>query len=180
LEANQSRFILASNRQPGNRRLKNTRMDTIRIRRLFISPGHNFFGHYGKEPGTNPLHEVEVIECYAGHGIGGDRFFDYREDYKGQITFFSQEVFEDVCRSLGAQSESAGVTRRNVITEGIDLNSLIGKRFAVQNVEFEGICECKPCSWMDNAIAPGAEAALHGRGGLRAKILTDGRLRAGR
>jgi len=65
------------------------------------------------------LHEVEVIECYAGHGIGGDRFFDYREDYKGQITFFSQEVFEDVCRSLGAQSESAGVTRRNVIRKGL-------------------------------------------------------------
>jgi MOSC domain-containing protein YiiM len=72
------------------------------------------------------------------------------------------------------------VARRNVITQGIDLNSLIGKRFTMQDVEFEGICECKPCSWMDYAIAPGAEAALQGRGGLRAKILTDGRLRAGK
>ncbi len=152
-------------------------MDTITIRGLFISPGHNFFGHYGEEPGTNPLLAVEEIECVAGRGIRGDRFFDYKDDYKGQITFFAQEVFEEVCRLLAAQPESAGVTRRNVITEGVELNSLIGRRFTVQGVEFEGISECKPCIWMDYAIAPGAEAALKGRGGLRAKILTDGRLR---
>ncbi len=151
-------------------------MDRISIRGLYISPGHNFFGHYGEDPGTNPLLAVDEIECFAGHGISGDRFFDYKDDYKGQITFFAQEVFEEVCRSLGAHPESAGVTRRNVITEGIDLNPLIGRRFTVQDIEFEGISECKPCIWMDYAIAPGAEAAMRGRGGLRAKILADGRL----
>jgi MOSC domain-containing protein YiiM len=152
-------------------------MNAITILCLFISPGHNFFGHYGEEAGKNPLHEVDEIECVAGHGIRGDRFFDYKDDYKGQITFFSREVFEDVCSSLGAEIQSAGVTRRNVITEGTDLNSLVGKRFTVQGVEFEGVSECKPCYWMDQAIAPGAEAALQGRGGLRAKILTNGKLR---
>lgn len=151
-------------------------MDKVTIRHLFISPGHNFFGHHGEEAGTNPLHEVVEIECVAGHGVRGDRFFDYKQDYKGQITFFSSEVFEDICRSLGAKVHSAGVTRRNVITEGTDLNSLVGKRFNVQGVEFEGVSECKPCYWMDQAIAPGAETALQGRGGLRAKIITDGKL----
>ena len=152
-------------------------MDTIKIRGLYISPGHNFFGHYGEAPDTHPLHAVDAIECFAGHGIIGDRFYDYRDDYKGQVTFFAQEVFDEVCGLLGAHPDSAGVTRRNVITEGVDLNSLIGKRFTVQDVEFEGVSECKPCIWMDYAIAPGAEAALQGRGGLRAKILTDGKLR---
>jgi MOSC domain-containing protein YiiM len=152
-------------------------MNAIAIRHLFISPGHNFFGHHGGEAGNNPLHEVAEIECVARCGVRGDRFFDYKEDYKGQITFFSREVFEEVCRSLGAEAQCAGVTRRNVITEGVELNSLIGKRFKVQEVEFEGICECRPCYWMDQAIAPGAEEALRGRGGLRAKILTDGKLR---
>jgi MOSC domain-containing protein YiiM len=71
------------------------------------------------------------------------------------------------------------VTRRNVITRGVDLNMLIGKKFEVQSVRFEGVSECSPCHWMDEVIAPGAEAALHGRGGLRAKILTDGRLQTG-
>jgi len=73
--------------------------------------------------------------------------------------------------------KSPSLARRNVVTAGIDLNSLIGKTFTVQGVDFEGICECKPCYWMDSAIAPGAEKALQGRGGLRARILSSGRLR---
>ena len=72
---------------------------------------------------------------------------------------------------------SPGVTRRNIITRGVDLNSLVGKEFEIQGVSFAGVCECSPCHWMNDAIAPGAEAALHGRSGLRARILTDGVLR---
>ena len=41
-----------------------------------------------------PLIELQRTECVAGHGIRGDRFYDYRENYKGQITFFSAEVFD--------------------------------------------------------------------------------------
>ena len=152
--------------------------NAIAIRGLFISPGHNFFGHHGQEAGRNPLLEVDEFECVAGRGIRGDRFFDYKEDYKGQITFFSSEVFDDVCHTLNAGGKSPASARRNVVTEGVDLNALIGKRFTVQNIEFEGVCECKPCYWMDQAIAPGAEEALKGRGGLRARILSSGVLRA--
>jgi MOSC domain-containing protein YiiM len=150
----------------------------IVVRHLFISPDHNFFGHHGQEAGKSPLCEVREIECVAGRGVRGDRFFDYKENYKGQITFFSSEVFDEVCRSLDASEKSPGAARRNVVTKGIDLNSLVGQRFTIQGVEFEGVCECKPCYWMDQAIAPGAEEALQGRGGLRARILTDGVLRA--
>jgi hypothetical protein len=149
----------------------------MKIRRLFISPGHNFFGHHGQPAGENPTVEVAEIECVAGQGIKGDRFFGFKENYKGQITFFSAEVFEDVCQKLGVTGKSPGLTRRNVITVGVDLNALIGQKFTLQGVEFEGVCECSPCHWMDDAIAPGAEAALQGCGGLRAKILTDGKLR---
>jgi len=152
---------------------------SVFIRSLYLSPGHNYFGHHGQEPGAYPIHEVREMECVAGHGIRGDRFFDFKPDYKGQVTFFSSEVFDDVCRALATGPKSAGVTRRNVITAGVDLNALVGKRFTIQGVEFEGVCECSPCHWMDRAIAPGAEKALKGRGGLRAKILTSGVLRAG-
>ena len=69
------------------------------------------------------------------------------------------------------------VYRRNVITRGVDLNTLIGVEFEIQGVRFLGNSECSPCYWMDQAFGPGAEAALKGRGGLRAKILTDGVLR---
>ena len=69
------------------------------------------------------------MECVAGKGLRGDRFFDYKEDYKGQITFFELEVYERLCEQFGESGLHAGVFRRNVITRGIDLNSLIGKEF---------------------------------------------------
>ena len=78
---------------------------------------------------------------------------------------------------INVVEKSPGVTRRNVITLGLDLNSLVGKRFVIQGIEFEGVCECSPCHWMNHAIGEGAERALHGRGGLRARILGDGLLR---
>jgi MOSC domain-containing protein YiiM len=151
-------------------------MPSFSIEHLYISPGHNFFEHHGQSAGTNPLQEISVIECVAGRGVRGDRFFDYREGYKGQITFFSSEVFQQVCKELGIIGKSPGHTRRNVITFGQDLNLLIGKTFSVQGIEFEGVCECKPCYWMNEAIGPGAEETLRGRGGLRARILKSGLL----
>ncbi len=149
------------------------------IEQIFVSPGHNYFGHHGRPPDEFPLLEVKQIECVAGRGIRGDRFFDYRDDYKGQITFFSAEVFAELARALGLTNKSAGALRRNVIVSGIELNSLIGADFAVQGLRFRGTAHCKPCYWMDTAIAPGAEEFLAGRGGLRARILTDGRINIG-
>ena len=58
-----------------------------------------------------------------------------------------------------------------------DLNSLVGTGFEIQGVRFSGVEQCKPCHWMNSAIGPGAEDWLQGRGGLRARILTDGVLK---
>jgi len=161
----------------------------FRIEHLYVSPGHNYFGHHGKPADEHPIIGVPEIECVAGRGIRGDRFFDYKPDYKGQITFFAAEIYDELCATLlppvsqlsalNAQLPPPSAFRRNVITRGVDLNSLIGKQFTIQGVTFEGTAECSPCYWMDQAFAPGTEAALKGRGGLRAKILTDGWLRVG-
>jgi MOSC domain-containing protein YiiM len=150
----------------------------VEICHLYISAGHNFFGHHGREPDEYPVMEVTTIDCVAGHGIRGDRFFDYREDYKGQITFFSQEIFDELCCAFQLRDCSPALVRRNVITRNVALTELIGADFEVQGVRFRGTGECRPCYWMNRAIAPGAENFLTGRGGLRAKILTDGQLRS--
>jgi MOSC domain-containing protein YiiM len=151
--------------------------DSIRVERLFISPGHNFFGRHGQPAGEYPIVAVEQLACVAGHGIRGDRFFDYQEDYKGQITFFSMEVLEALRRELSLPDAPPQATRRNVFVRGADLNSLIGTRFEIQGVQFEGIEESKPCCWMNSALGPGAEEWMRGRAGLRARILTDGVLK---
>jgi MOSC domain-containing protein YiiM len=155
----------------------NCHIATVKVRHLYISPGHNFFGHHQGPPGEHPLVECAEIRCVAGRGIAGDRFFDFKHNYKGQITFFSAEVFTELCGQLGVSGKSPGVARRNVITAGVDLNSLVGVEFEIQGVRFLGTAECSPCHWMDEAIAPGAEKLLHARGGLRANILNDGILR---
>jgi MOSC domain-containing protein YiiM len=149
----------------------------VAVRNIYISPDHNFFGHHGGPAGKSPVTEVEQIECVAGRGIRGDRFFDYRENYKGQITFFAFEVYEQLRDRLNRFDKAPSVFRRNVITEGMDLNGLIGGEFEIQGVRFFGTEECKPCYWMDEAFAPGAEEFLRGRGGLRAVILSNGKLR---
>ena len=69
--------------------------------------------------------------------------------------------------------------RRNVLLEGIDLNSLIGMRFKLGGIEFSGSEECRPCFWMNEAIAPGAHDWLKGHGGLRCRIHSSGNLKSG-
>jgi MOSC domain-containing protein YiiM len=151
----------------------------IQVFQLLISPGHNYFGHHGQPAGDHPMVEVDQIECVAGRGIRGDRFFDYKENYKGQITFFAVEVFEALRRELNLPQAEPSATRRNALVGGVDLNSLIGEEFELQGIRFAGVEQCKPCPWMNSALAPGAEEWMQGRGGLRARILKDGVLRCG-
>ena len=144
---------------------------------LFISPGHNFFGHHGKEPSTHPIEQKSEIQCVAGRGIVGDRFYDQEPNYNGQITFLEREVYLDLCNRFGVRDRSPGAFRRNVVTLGVRLNDLIGVEFVIQGIRFRGTEEARPCYWMDRAFAPGAKEALKGRGGLRAIILNSGTLR---
>jgi molybdopterin-guanine dinucleotide biosynthesis protein A len=152
---------------------------SLRLARIFISPGHNYFGRHGMPADTHDISEVAEIECVAGRGLRGDRFFDFKPDYKGQATFFDLTVFRELLAHLHLPADTRpSKVRRNLFTEGVDLNALIGKEFTVQAVRFLGVAECSPCHWMDSALAPGAEEFLKGRGGLRCKILSDGILRA--
>ncbi len=149
----------------------------MKIRHIYISPGHNFRGHHGREPDAHPVLELMEVECVAGKGLVGDRYYGYEENYKGQITFFAWDVYQDLCRQLSVFDRDPSVLRRNVVVEGMNLNGLVNSEFTLQGVTFFGVEECSPCYWMERAFAPGAEETLKGRGGLRARILTNGRLR---
>ena len=149
----------------------------IRVEQLFISPGHNFVGHHGGPPGTHPLLAVAEVECIAGRGLRGDRYFEREANHKGQITFFSLDVFDALRQEMGLPGAQPQATRRNAFVRGVDLNALIGTQFEIQGVRFEGVEESKPCDWMNLAVGPGAREWLKGRGGLRCRILTNGGLR---
>lgn len=144
------------------------------IRHFYTSPGHNYVGHHGKVPSEHVIEEPASLQLVAGKGIVGDRYFDWKENYKGQITFFDQAVVDAVRNLIGQMDLPSSIFRRNVIIEGVDLNTLIGKTFRLAGVGLEGVEECRPCYWMDHVTEQkNVEKFLQGRGGLRCRILND-------
>ncbi len=147
------------------------------LRHIFVSSGHQYVGRHGLGSVPHSITELDLVECIAGRGLRGDRFFDHKDNYKGQVTLFSAEVFDELCAALDLPHATPAALRRNLVVAGGDLNALIGQTFTLQGIVLEGTEECRPCYWMDEALGPGAEAWLRGRGGLRCRILTDGWLR---
>ena len=86
-------------------------------------------------------------------------------------------MFESLRTQFDLAGKTPAATRRNVITHGADLNRLIGEMFEVQGVRFEGVEESRPCYWMNRALAEGAQNAMRGCGGLRARVLSSGTLK---
>lgn len=150
------------------------------LRQFVISSGHDFKGRFGRGREHHAVESPAVIQCVAGQGIEGDRYFGRGgSDAPGQVTFFDWAVLEAVREHFGLPALCPSVFRRNVLIEGVALPGLLGRTFSLQGVRFEGAQDCAPCVWMDEAVAPGAHAFLEGRGGLRARVLSSGALRLG-
>lgn len=149
---------------------------------IWISPGNDFRGRHDKDRLNHGIIGLSEVECVAGMGLRGDRYFGYKPDFKGQVTFLAAAVVQAIREHFSMPDLSSSVFRRNLIVSGIDLAEWAGRRFRFQGVDFEAAEECKPCYWMDQVVAPGAEEFLRGnfRGGLRARILSDGLLKSGR
>ena len=69
--------------------------------------------------------------------------------------------------------------RRNLVTSGISLNALVGRRFRVGTVECVGRRLAEPCAHLERLVRPGLLRPLVHRGGLRADILSAGAIAVG-
>ena len=147
----------------------------IQIHNIFTSPKHNYFTRVKFDIGTYETIEHDEIELVKDRGLKDDRF----EFSKYPITFFSLEVAKDVCASQEIALDLK-LFRRNIIISGVHLNSLIGQRFFIDGIEFEGLAHCSPCTWMNAVMKKGTYNAMKGRGGLRAKVISDGTLKLGK
>lgn len=156
----------------------------ITIEHIYISPGHNYFGKPKDGPGLHPTTDVERVEVRAGRGLVGDRYYGVPAHYEAQVTFFAVEVFDALLAEFQREDLTPILTRRNIVTRGVNLNQLIGQEFTITShqgtASFVGTKPCSPCAWMDAMLGTGAHAFLRGRGGLRARILTNGTLHRGR
>lgn len=150
------------------------------LKNIYISPESNYWKHKKDSPGTAPTHMPDSIECHEGKGLVGDRFYEFKKDYGGQVSIMSEDALLELRNHTGVEADFK-VFRRNLIISGIDPLSLIGKKFSIGEVLFEGSSDCTPCSWMDFAAGEGSYQWLseNQKGGLRAKILKSGIIRLG-
>jgi MOSC domain-containing protein YiiM len=127
---------------------------------------------------------VESVRALPGQGLEGDRYFAgdgtfFEERKPGQdITLIEAEAIEGLAREHGIEL-APGESRRNVVTRGIGLNDLVGRRFRVGAVECVGDRLCDPCSHLEKMTRPGVLKGLVRRGGLRADIVTAGEISVG-
>ena len=120
---------------------------------------------------------VDTAELVAGHGVMGDRTAGLGIP-GSHVTLIGAEGIEAMVRETGIPL-APHQTRRNILTRGIDLTSLIGRRFRVGDAECLGVKECTPCNHLESMTYAGVRAALADRGGLRADVLTGGSVRVG-
>ena len=124
-----------------------------------------------------PLVAVDSVRAVAGRGLEGDRYFDGRGTFSGtgrgyELTLVDEQALEDVDLSW----EEA---RRNIVTRGIALNALVGRRFTVGTAECVGRRLAEPCAHLERLMRAGIIGPLVHRAGLRADILRDGEIARG-
>jgi MOSC domain-containing protein YiiM len=125
-----------------------------------------------------PLMRVDSAEALAGRGLAGDRYADGAGTFSApggrgyELTFVEAEVLDEIELSW----EEA---RRNIVTTGMSVNALVGKRFRVGPVECVGRRLAEPCAHLEKLARPGLLRPLVHRGGLRADILVGGTISVG-
>jgi MOSC domain-containing protein YiiM len=140
-----------------------------RVESIFITSDH------GELPAP-----VERARARAGAGLQGNRYFWEDGDAPSgrAVTLIAAEALEAAARE-GELSIGPAATRRNILTRGVDVNALVGKRFRIGTVECEGVELCEPCLHLESMTQPGLIKALAHRCGLNADILSDGEISVG-
>jgi MOSC domain-containing protein YiiM len=121
---------------------------------------------------------VGSVRALAGRGLEGNRYFFDEAPPGTALTLIAAEAVEAMEREHGVSIEPRE-SRRNVVTRGIDVNELVGKRFRVGDVECRGVELCEPCASLQSMTKPGVIKGLAHRGGLNADILSDGEISVG-
>ena len=128
---------------------------------------------------NQPIKEVNSITVLANKGIVGDRHFHDFNDPYNQISLIESENIDDYNIRFGLNIPYIDF-RRNVITKGIKLNDLVGKKIKVGNVELEAIDLCRPCRHLSEMLNQNniIKEFLR-KGGLRCQILSSSNIKVG-
>ena len=143
-------------------------------------------GIFTTQQAGQPMRALTEAVAVADRGLVGDRYHDERGFYSErpmpdggrQLTLVEAEVLESLAVEHGILLTPIE-SRRNVVTRGVRLHDLIGKRFRVGPLLCEGTRVCEPCVRLEELTGKPVNEPLVHRGGLRIRILEGGILRIG-
>ena len=130
-----------------------------------------------------PMEARDAAQAVAGVGLGGDRYAEKNGKHSQtpgtgrEITLVEREAIAAV-RADGVELADHE-TRRNLLTEGVPLNHLVGATFRVGDVVLRGVRLAEPCAYLEGLTRSGVRQALVHRGGLRAEIVEGGTIEVG-
>tara|TARA_Y100000813_G_scaffold142432_1_gene103589 strand:+ start:13 stop:459 length:447 start_codon:yes stop_codon:yes gene_type:complete len=128
---------------------------------------------------NQPIKEVNSIEVLANKGIVGDRHFNDFNDPYNQLSLIESENIDEYNIKFGLDIPYINF-RRNIITKGIQLNDLIGKKLQIGNVELEGVELCRPCRHLTEMLnQKNILKEFMRKGGLRCQILSSSKISIG-
>lgn len=118
----------------------------------------------------------QSVEVFANKGILQDRYFNEINEKDTQITLIESENVEYINKSMGINFLDIDF-RRNIITKGIKLNQLVGKKIKVGQVTMKVHRLCDPCRYLQDLLnQKNLIKTLLNKGGLRCELLTDGKI----
>ena len=119
---------------------------------------------------------VKSIDAVKGKGLLNDRKFKDNNDKKSQLTLIEVENINYFNKISNSSIEPLNF-RRNIVTEGIELNKLINKEFLIGNVKIKGHDLCRPCKYLQELLnQKNFVKNLILKGGLRCEILSTGKI----
>tara|TARA_X000000368_G_scaffold380738_1_gene336725 strand:+ start:74 stop:520 length:447 start_codon:yes stop_codon:yes gene_type:complete len=125
------------------------------------------------------INEVNSIDVLANKGVVGDRHFKEFNDPYNQLSLIESENIDYYNIKYGLNIPYLDF-RRNVVTHGIQLNDLVGKKILVGNVELEGIDLCRPCRHLTEVLEQdNILKEFLRRGGLRCQVLSSSSIKIG-
>ena len=126
-----------------------------------------------------PIKKVSEVAAFKGKGLLNDRKFREDNNKESQITLIEIENINHFNKISNTNIDSIDF-RRNIITENIRLNDLVGKEFFVGNVKLKAHDLCRPCKYLQDKLKQNnfIKEFLH-TGGIRCEIMTDGKIKVG-
>jgi MOSC domain-containing protein YiiM len=128
---------------------------------------------------SKEIKEVKSIEVLANKGVIGDRHFKDFNDPYCQLSLIESENIDYYNLKYGLDIPYINF-RRNIVTKGIQLNELVGKKLKIGKVNLEGIDLCRPCRHLTEMLSQdNILKEFLRRGGLRCQILSSSSINIG-